>query len=516
MKDREVSGRPPRPLGRAAIAVAWLVATAIAIALMLIGAEAAKAGIYRAAQCNPSLGAGHSDIAFERTSDHYRGEAFCGDGGTGLTIAHRGENTHGGRRGAWRLEVPAALELIAARMSVAGTAESGHLPELAAGTGRIPTRSFGRAAGHLHRARWKGPAGVLEARLRCARGAGCGRGRDAELRLHHLLVTVRDATPPQLDLGGSLLDGATHRGRVPLEAGVADAGSGVSRVVVDVNGEPIAAPSLACDLSHGIGRRLQPCPAADRLSLTARTAAGAFRQGPNLLRACAFDYSRSTDANRDCAGHRVRIDNQCPVSGEGATARVEVRARPVGGRGRVRIEGRLTRAGGGVVAGATVCVATRIRLPGTAERVVATPRTGPGGRFRASLPRGPSRELRVAYWADRDRVAERYIRLRSRVLPRLRLRPRGTLHNGDSIRFEVRIPGPVAAGRRVALKVRDDGHWLVLRAGRTDGHGRWSASYRFHDTAGERRYRFRAYVPRQAGYPYRAGRSPVRRARVVG
>jgi hypothetical protein len=516
MKDREVGTRPPRALGRAAIALAWLVATAITIALMLIAADAAQAGIYRAAQCNPSLGAGHPDIAFERTSDHYRGEASCGDGGGGLTIVHRGGSTHGGRRGAWRLEVPEALELIAAGMSVAGTAAGGHLPELAAGTGRIATRSFGRAAGHPHQVRWKGPAAVLEARLRCARRAGCGRGRDAGLRLRRLLVTVRDATAPQLDLGGPLLDGATHRGRVPLEAAVADAGSGVSRVVVDVNGEPIAAPSLACDLAHGIGRRLQPCPAADRLSLTTRTAAGAFRQGPNLLRACAFDYSRSTDANRDCAGHRVRIDNECPVSGEGATGRLQVRARRVGGRGRVRVDGRLARADGGGVTGATLCVATRTRLPGTAERVVATPRTGPGGRFRATLQRGPSRELRVAYWGDRDHVTERYVRLRSRVLPRLRLRPKRTLHNGDSIRFEVRIPGPAAAGRRVALKARDDGHWLVLRAGRTDRHGRWSASYRFHDTAGERRYRFRAYVPRQAGYPYGAGRSPVRRARVVG
>jgi hypothetical protein len=516
MKDRDVSGRQARPLGRAAIALAWLVATAITIALLLVVADAAQAGIYRAAQCNPRLGAGHPDIGFDRTSDHYRGEASCADGGGGLTIVHRGEGTHAGRRGAWRLEIPAALELIAARMSVAGTAAGGHRPELAAGTGRIATRSFGRAAGRLHQARWKGPADVLEARLRCARGTGCGQGRAAALRLRRLLLTVRDVTAPQLDLGGPLLDGATHRGRVALEADVADAGSGVSRVVVNVNGEPIAAPSLACDLAHGIGRRLQPCPAADRVWLTARTAAGAFRQGPNLLRACGFDYSRSTDANRDCATHRVRIDNACPVSGEGATAQLQVRARPVGGRGQVRVEGRLTRADGGGVSGTAVCVATRVRLPGTAERVVATPRTGPGGRFRARLPRGPSRELRVAYWRDRDHVTERYIRLRSRVRPRLRLHPKGTLHNGDSIRFEVGLPAPAAAGRRVALKVRDDGHWLVLRGGRTDSHGRWGASYRFHDTAGVRRYRFRAYVPKQAGYPYRAGRSQVRRARVVG
>jgi hypothetical protein len=86
MKDREVSGRPARPIGRVAIALAWLVATAITIALMLIAADAAQAGIYRAAQCDPSLGAGHPDVAFERTSDHYRGEASCGDGGAGLTI----------------------------------------------------------------------------------------------------------------------------------------------------------------------------------------------------------------------------------------------------------------------------------------------------------------------------------------------------------------------------------------------------------------------------------------------
>ena len=103
-----------------------------------------------------------------------------------------------------------------------------------------------------------------------------------------------------------------------------------------------------------------------------------------------------------------------------------------------------------------------------------------------------------------------------RVRPRLVLRPRHALRNGDRVRFEAPLPGPAAAGRRVRIQVRAGGRWLDLRQGRAGGQGTYRARYRFHATTGRRRYAFRAAVPKQSGYPYEAGRSRVKRVTVIG
>ena len=52
--------------------------------------------------------------------------------------------------------------------------------------------------------------------------------------------------------------------------------------------------------------------------------------------------------------------------------------------------------------------------------------------------------------------------------------------------------------------------------GLTGAGGIYRARYRFHATTGRRNYRFRAVVPSQAGYPYEAGKSKVKRITVLG
>jgi hypothetical protein len=84
------------------------------------------------------------------------------------------------------------------------------------------------------------------------------------------------------------------------------------------------------------------------------------------------------------------------------------------------------------------------------------------------------------------------------------------------VRFQVRLPGPAAAKRRVRIQAHAGKRWIELRTGRTGTRGVYRARYRFHATTARRKYAFRAIVPRQQGYPYRAGRSVIRRATVVG
>lgn len=519
--DRSTDPEPARPT-RATVAIAWLAAAGGTIALLLVGASAAEGGVYRVAECNPGLGAGHADLVFDRNSDHYVSQASCQEG-RGLSVRHAARRSPSGRWGAWTLTAPQGTTLRRVTTKVSAIAADGHVPQLLVGfPGSEPT-PFGRPRGNVHTARWRGEgARSFQARLRCERDGGCGEGAGAKLRIRRVFVQLLDAEAPSAELGGPLGGERTQRGTRALETISTDAGSGIRRVFLAVNGKPVGARKLDCALRRRIALRLRPCPASAEPSFELDTAATPFRQGPNSLRVCALDWAPTNDRNRNCATRRVRIDNACPVD-EGSTAGT-LEAHIAGLRhgrsiahGRpARLVGRLVDSAGGGVEGAEVCVATRIDVHGAVERVVATPTTEAGGQFEARLEPGPSRQVRVAHWSDSEHVSERYLRLGVRARPGLRLSPHGTLHNGQRLRFTVRLHGPEAAGRRVHLKVRSGSRWLTLRNGSTNAAGRWSGSYRFRATTGAQTYSFRAYVPRQQGYPYQSGRSATRRVRVSG
>jgi hypothetical protein len=161
-------------------------------------------------------------------------------------------------------------------------------------------------------------------------------------------------------------------------------------------------------------------------------------------------------------------------------------------------------------------VAAQVRAPGAVEHVLATPSTDRGGRFSARIPRGPSRRLRVAYWPGQTGAVERFTKIRFRARPRLRLRPRRALRMGDRLRFITRIPGPAAGRRIVRIEALAGRRWVPVASGRTGAGGVYRGSYRFHATTERRTYRFRALVPRQAGYPYARGTSRTKRKVVRG
>jgi hypothetical protein len=57
------------------------------------------------------------------------------------------------------------------------------------------------------------------------------------------------------------------------------------------------------------------------------------------------------------------------------------------------------------------------------------------------------------------------------------------------------------------LQVRRPGSWQTFKVVNTHKGGRFGFRYRFTRTTRRQRYRFRAFVPAQSGYPYAAGRS---------
>jgi hypothetical protein len=232
---------------------------------------------------------------------------------------------------------------------------------------------------------------------------------------------------------------------------------------------------------------------------------------------CVADHAYRSEPNRSCSARTVRVDNLCPLSTEPG-AQLDARFRGGGDALATRsdrpavVAGRLRDAHGAPVAGARVCVATRAGR--AAERVIATPLTNAQGEFSTRIPGGPSRAVRIAHWPSSERAIEEHLTLRSRAMPRLRLRPDRTLSNGEELRFMVRIPGPANGRRSVFVLARVGKRWVRIAGGKTRGSGTWRGRYRFRSTTGTRRYAFRAVVPKQAGYPYEAGRSTVARATV--
>lgn len=496
---------------------------AAGIALVVCGSRA-EAGIYQFSQCSPAHGSGRAEFGFSRTSPKYHSAADCGRDGSGLRISHDGTRESRLSFGQWRMVFPASLELVRLQMRAKGITARGHKPEIRV---LLPDGSSRRVAyprDAFDTFRWEGAARELVGRLQCIRDGGCASGGDdATLRLRTILATVRDSSVPAVTAAVATGEQPVYRDTVDLVATATDSGGGVREIAISVNGQPLVAGTAACDTAGGIGTMLSPCPSQYRLARSIDTRQSPWRQGVNRVTTCASDFATSGNPNRTCTTSTLRIDNACPVSGMGTGAstgdadssRISFR---LGGparlkaQGRFRVEGRLVTEGGAPVVGAEVCVATR--AGNRSERVVSTPRTGSDGRFSASLPRGPGRQVRVAHWSTPSSVTQAFRSFKVKARPVLSVRPGRTLRNGDVAVFRIRLPKPDASGRRVVLEVRNGNRWQPLRAGRTRGHGYWRGSYRFRGTTTNSTYRFRARVPRQSAYGYEAGKSETVRIRV--
>jgi hypothetical protein len=500
------------------LAAALLAATAVA----LVVAPNAAAGTYKAVQCHGALGAGRSDATYSASSKRYVPSANCTGSGLGITHDPGRERTAARRFGAWSIAAPKGTTIVRATASVSAFGAGWHAPQVFLGLAGGARRILPDVRGEPHLVRWAGRAArAITARLVCTHASRCGAGRDAHIHLRRVALMLRDAVGPSIKPSGAMLNPGSRRGLQTLTVAARDTGSGVRALTLEVNDDPLASKVLICRLTGPVALRLRPCPATESSQFDIDTTSGLFRQGPNRLRVCAADYAPRSDANRVCTTRPIRIDNLCPVSDvPGAT--LQARFRGGGARLSTRsdrpavLAGGLSDAAGGPIAGARVCLAASTRGARGAERVLAVPTTSARGTFSVRIPPGPSRRIRVAHWPSRDRALETYLTLESRAVPRLRLRPRRALTNGERVRFRVRLPAPASGRRRVVIQARAGRRWVRAGGGRTSGSGAWRGSYRFNSTTGTRRYAFRAVVPRQPGYPYERGRSRIAHATVVG
>jgi Bacterial Ig domain len=298
-------------------------------------------------------------------------------------------------------------------------------------------------------------------------------------------------------------------------------------------GQPIDVSADASDNVH-IARVAFGIDGHDTVSdnsrpYSATLASGGLSVGRHTIEARAFDgvgqQALATtsvdvlDSSAGVANGNPTVRSARIVGGFGKKARSRL---TVGyGKGAL-LRGRLVTPEGGPIGGATLLVASRVLAGNRGFRDITGAKvvTGADGGFVYRVPKGASRQVRIAYRAysrDTAFAAQRLFSLRTRAGVRLSVSP-SRVRNGGRVRFRGRLRGgpKPRAGVLVVLQAREGGRWRSFRTVRTKRKGgRFSTRYRFTRTGRPTTFRFRALVREQIGYAYSTGTSPSRRVRVA-
>jgi hypothetical protein len=182
----------------------------------------------------------------------------------------------------------------------------------------------------------------------------------------------------------------------------------------------------------------------------------------------------------------------------------------------VTIGGRLENREGQALPDAEVQVLSRSAT--SPEQLVGILRTDAQGNYAYNTQAGSTRTLRFFYHGTPPTLPTAgEVALFVPAASTIRARPR-RVRNGQAVHFVGRLRSlpPPAAGKLIELQVVLSGEWQTFRTTLTDAQGGWSLSYRFRRTCGLTRYRFRARVPAEAGYPFESGLTRPVKVRVRG
>jgi hypothetical protein len=308
-----------------------------------------------------------------------------------------------------------------------------------------------------------------------------------------------DPDPPQLAFEPPPAADPTR-----VSVAVTDALSGLSGGSIEIAHE-----------GSGLWQSLVTDREGDRL--VARVDDAMLPAGTYLMRARALDLA-GNEASTD-----RRVDGQAMVLSLPLRVAARMEASIVTERGRrrpvtelrpavrlrfgrpIRVIGRLVAPDGRGIGGAEVQVLAR--SDAVVEHPINLLHTTPDGSFEYATRADSSRTLRFLHAATLTVLpAAAEVSITVPAATTARVRPRH-LRNGHAVTFGGRLLGlpPPPGGKLVELQVRFPTGWQTFRTIRTAADGRWSARYRFSRTRGVVRYRFRARLPREAGYPFDTG-----------
>jgi hypothetical protein len=353
----------------------------------------------------------------------------------------------------------------------------------------------------------------------CISASACGELQvipGAQFAIYAVHVWLRDDAPPFLPekpSGGPFSGSAELSGTTGISWRATDQGGGLARVGLLVDGR--GGYERPADPAHQecspVTRVVVPCPLTAHGTLSLDTTK--LPDGRHTVQLYVRDVAGNETRSR---AESMTVVNHPVPNGFGASRAVRLTSRfgrrssaTVRFRHSRSVVGRLMRLDGRPVAGATIAVLSRTTRPGARAKLVGAVRTNAKGRYVYKPRRGPSRKLAFAYRAfstDARNAAKSSVRLRVRAGLSFRISPRH-LRNGDTMVMTGRLlGGPGRRGTLVTLRVLNPRRQTFLTV-HADRRGRFRATYRFRYTLQRTRFRFRALVQQQAGYPYIAGGS---------
>ena len=294
----------------------------LGLALMVVAVwappvAAGAGGTYTVVQCH-TQNRGHADARVNEPRPYSIGTA-CSNASSEHAIQINSRlYAKANRAGTVRWVAPPGTALVGVRVQAKLRRARGHYSRLymADGRGRQTVRvATGDNSPSPFRVRnWKGSGQrQFVAALGCTRVAGCAASPVAKAWLRQVRLTVADLVDPGVvEMGGSLLSSGWKRGEHSLTGVGSDEGSGVSEIVLRINGVEIAKRAGTCpgSIPHtSTATRLRPC-SEDRLRETVvrSTSQAPFENGNNTVSFCSRDFA----GNQSCGQREVRVDNTEP------------------------------------------------------------------------------------------------------------------------------------------------------------------------------------------------------------
>ena len=349
-------------------------------------------------------------------------------------------------------------------------------------------------------------------------------GEAVSVRASRADVTFNDATAPVVTAGPSsaMFGGGAASGVQSITVGFRDVGGGIASTGVQVDGQTVSEVPVSNSSCRTPYRRLVPCPL--NVTSTLQFNPASVPDGAHQVRVFARDatganvgFSQSLPVTTSARGaiNGTNGSDQVRVTA-GVRRAVESGHRPARARSSMSVafntktvaEGRLVNSAGQPVVGARLSVATAVDrgVPVFADlpNDVVTDSTG---RYKVTLPRGPSLVARVQYFARAlDTAPAGRALARVKVAAHATFAPRKRhLKRGQRAVFRGHVVGFYRpAGVRVELQGRRRNSYVTLSTAAAGADGTYRVAYRFTHSA-HGRFVFRLRIRHFPRFPYYLG-----------
>jgi hypothetical protein len=298
-------------------AAAW---TLVALVAGAVPSAASAAGhTYTVLQCHP-LNRAHADAILE-DAPAYATRGFCGDpqDDYAIKVTSTGDAQ---RPRSGRVRWPTGsshLALVSVDLQAKLRRDNGHAARLWMADRRQNevarvARGDNDPTGYQHYTWDTHGHGARQfiASLACQSTSVCTQSDLAKTWVRNVRLEVADYSDPSFSaLDGTLLGTDWVRGSQNVHAQANDSGSGLSQLLVSVDGTPLASQDGTCDAIVGTSHaaRFEACGREVLLNDVPNTGQAPFHDGQNDVSVCAADFA----GNRTCDQQTVHVDNTAPA-----------------------------------------------------------------------------------------------------------------------------------------------------------------------------------------------------------